>query len=132
MHKLRLTLYVLAGVYLLLSVMGMLYDNQVMNQFSLLNLITYFKVWLSLGLILLIGIMLINGSVLQKQRKEIKRLTAEESRLKAHIFDLETAHREELARLQAEEEENERKMEAFRRSLPDTDKNKPDNPETNS
>jgi hypothetical protein len=127
MHRLRIILYVLAGLYLLLSVLGMLNEDWVMNQFSLLNLITYFKVWLSVGLILLAGIILLDSSALATYRRQTRHAQAEVERMKAHVYDLEKAHRQELARLQAEDEENERKLEAFRRSLPES--NNPQEPE---
>ena len=97
-------------VYTLITIILMMQEEALYNNLNLLNLLTYFKYWMVLGLIILVGLIVTGSLYIRSLQKQYHQLEVEHAGVKAHIYDIENARRKE-------DEEAGRRIEAFRGSL---------------
>lgn len=139
MKKFRTVLVVISAIYIVLTIIFLLNDEALYNQFNLLKLIDYLQAWILVGLILLAGVIIVGSMYIKTLHQRYKKLEAEHKSVKARLFDIEEERKGEISRSKAEEEETERKLGAFNESLkkkeqkenpaPEEDKDRPAQPE---
>lgn len=113
---------VAAGIlYTIITIALMMNEDALYNNTNLTKLLDYFKYWMILGLVLLVGIMVAGSLKIRNLNKQYSKLEKEHAAVKAHLYDVEQAKK-------AEDEEAGRRIEAFRNSLDRT--NRPAGPNT--
>ena len=110
MKSARNILAVAGLVYTLLTIILMMQEEALYNNLNLLNLLTYFKYWMVVGLIILVGLIVTGSLYIRSLQKQYHQLEVEHAGVKAHVYDIENARRKE-------DEEAGRRIEAFRSSL---------------
>lgn len=115
MKNVRLILLALSLVYVVVTLLLMVNEDSLYNNLNLLNLMDYFKWWMTLGLILLVGLMVVGTLYIRSLKKHNRHLEKEYTEIKARLYDI------EQARL-AEDAEAGRRIEAFRSSLDKTNR----------
>ncbi len=105
------TILIIAGVlYTVLTIILLMNEEALYNNMNLLRLIDYFKYWMVVGLLLLIGLMIVGTLYIRGLQKQYKQLDQEHAALKARLYDIEQSKT-------LEDEEAGRRIEAFRDSL---------------
>lgn len=126
MKKLRMVLVVLSALYVLVTIIFLLKDEWLFNQFPILNLIGYLQAWIVVGLILLTGVIVAGTLYIQQLRKQHRHLEKDYNAVKARLYDIEENRKAEVVRQKTEEEETERKLDAFNQSLKERNQPRPD------
>ncbi len=119
MKKIRIVLVALSAVYVLLTIIFLLNDDSLFNNFNLLKLIDYLQAWIIVGLVLLVGVIVAGSLYIRNLKKENRQLEKDYNAVKARLYDIEEERKTEITRRQTEEEETERKLNAFNQSLKD-------------
>ena len=120
----------LSALYVLLTIIFLLNDESLFNSFNLLKLIDYLQAWIIVGLVLLIGVIIAGTLYIQQLKKQHRQLEKDYNAVKARLYDIEEERKSEIVRQQTEEEETERKLEAFNQSLKDRSQPRPDSDTT--
>lgn len=110
MKNVRTILVVAGALYTIVSIILLLNEEALYNNLNLLNLMDYFKFWLILGLILLVGLMVVGSLYIRTFKSQYRRLEQDHAAVKARLYDIEASKR-------TEDEEAGRRIEAFRDSL---------------
>ena len=110
MKNIRTILVVTGALYTVVSIILLLNEEALYNNLNLLSLMDYFKFWLVLGLILLVGLMVVGSLHIRNLQSRYHRLEQDHAGVKARLYDIEEAKR-------TEDEEAGRRIEAFRDSL---------------
>ena len=126
MKKVRLVMVALSALYVLLTIIFLLNDESLFNSFNLLKLIDYLQAWIIVGLVLLIGVIIAGTLYIQQLKKHQRQLEKDYNGVKARLYDIEEERKTEVVRQKTEEEETERKLEAFNQSLKDRSQPRPD------
>jgi hypothetical protein len=120
MKNARFILLIAGLLYTVVTIILMMQEEALYNNLNLLNLLDYFKYWMVLGLIILVGLMVTGTLYTRSLEKQNQRLQQEHAATKATLYDIEQKRLEE-------DEQAGRRIEAFRQSL---DKgNKPTGPD---
>ncbi|EMR00978.1 hypothetical protein ADICEAN_03906 [Cesiribacter andamanensis AMV16] len=85
-------------------------EESLYNNLNLLNLMDYFKMWMTLGIILMSGLLLVYMLSIRSLQGSLRRLEGEHTATKARMYDMEESRK-------AEDEQAGRRIEAFRSSL---------------
>lgn len=123
MKKIRTVLVALSGLYVLLTIIFLLNDESLFNNFNLLKLIDYLQAWILVGLVLLTAVIIAGSLYIRGLKGRYNKLEKEHNSVKGRVFEIEEERKAEIARQKAEEEETERKLEAFNSSLKGKDRN---------
>ena len=110
MKTVRTTLVVAGLLYTLITIILMMYEESLYNNLNLLNLLDYFKYWMVLGLILLVGLIVVGTLHIRNLQKQNRLLEQDHAATKARLYDI------EQARIREDEEAGKR-IQAFRQSL---------------
>ena len=122
MKKVRTILVVLSAIYIALTIIFLLNDESLFNTFNLLTLIDYLQAWMVVGLVLLAATIIVGTLYIRSLKSRYNKLEKEHDKVKGRVFEIEEERKAELARQKAEEEETERKLEAFNSSLKGRDR----------
>lgn len=117
MKKVRIVLVALSALYVLLTIIFLLNDESLFNNFNLLKLIDYLQAWILVGLVLLTAVIIAGSLYIRGLKSRYNKLEKEHNSVKGRVFEIEEERKAEIARQKAEEEETERKLEAFNSSL---------------
>lgn len=130
MKKIRIALIALSALYVVLTIIFMLNDESLFNNFNLLKLIDYLQAWIVVGLILLVAVIIAGSLYIRSIQNRYKKLEKEHNTVKSRVYEIEEERNAEKIRQQSEEEETERKLEAFNASIIDKRKDKTNPSET--
>lgn len=130
MKKVRLVLIALSALYVVLTIIFMLNDDSLFNNFNLLKLIDYLQAWIVVGLILLVAVIIIGSLYIRSIQNRYKKLEKEHNTVKSRVYEIEEERNTEKVRQQSDEEETERKLQAFNASIIDKRKDRNDRSET--
>lgn len=100
----------LSLLYVVVTVILMMNEDSLYNNLNLLKMMDYFKLWMTLGLILLVGLMVVGSLYIHNLQKHNRRLEKEYTEIKAKLYDIEQSRINE-------DEEAGRRIESFRQSL---------------
>lgn len=110
MKNIRIILVVAGILYTLITILLMINEEALYNNLNLLSLLDYFKYWMVLGLILLVGLIVVGSLYIRHLQSQYRQLEHEHAAVKARLYDIEQSK-------QVEDEEAGRRIEAFRQSL---------------
>ena len=110
MKNIRIILVVAGVLYTIFTILLMINEEALYNNLNLLSLLDYFKYWMVLGLILLVGLMVAGSLYIRYLQTQYRKLDHEHAAVKAQLYDIEQSKR-------VEDEEAGRRIEAFRQSL---------------
>lgn len=130
MKKVRLVLIALSALYVVLTIIFMLNDDSLFNNFNLLKLIDYLQAWIVVGLILLVAVIIVGSLYIRSIQNRYKKLEKEHNTVKSRVYEIEEERNTEKVRQQSDEEETERKLQAFNASIIDKRKDRNDRSET--
>lgn len=117
MKKVRTVLVVLSAIYVVLTIIFLLNDDSLFNNFNLLSLIDYLQAWIVVGLVLLTAVIVVGTLYIRSLKKRYDKLEKEHNLVKSRVYEIEEERKAEIARQKEEEEETERKLKAFNVSL---------------
>lgn len=121
MKNARFILLIAGLLYTVVTIILMMQEESLYNNLNLLNLLDYFKYWMMLGLIILVGLIVTGTLYTRSLEKQNRHLLQEHAGTKAKLYDMEQKRMEE-------DELAGRRIESFRQSL---DKGKkPQDPNT--
>jgi hypothetical protein len=110
MKTARTVLLALSLVYVVVTVILLMNEENLYNSMNLIKLMDYFKMWMILGVILLAGVLLADSLYIRSIKGALHRIEGENMATKARIYDIENARK-------TEDEQAGRRIEAFRQSL---------------
>ena len=110
MKKIFTVLAVVGLLYTLVTIILMINEEGLYNNLNLLSLLDYFKYWMVLGLLLLVGLIVVGSLYIRSLHGQHRSLDQEHAAVKARLYDIEQSK-------QVEDEEAGRRIEAFRQSL---------------
>ena len=119
MKNIRTILVVAGLLYTIITIILMMNEDALYNEINWIDLMSYYKYWMILGLVLLVSIIIVGSLKIRQQQKQYSQLEQEHAAVKAHLYDV------EQKRI-AEDEEAGKRIEAFRNSLGKT--NRPADP----
>ena len=122
MKKFRTALIVLSAIYIVLTIVFLLNNESMFNNFNLLKLIDYLQAWIIVGLVLLAGVIIVGSLYIRSLNSRYNKLEKEHNTVKGRVYDIEQERKAEIEQRRAEEEETEQKLEAFNRSIKDRDR----------
>lgn len=110
MKNIRTVLVVAGVLYTLITIILMMNEEGLYNNLNLLSLLDYFKYWMVIGLLLIIGLIVVGTLYIRSLQQRLKHLDQEHAAVKAHIYDIEQSRLKEDA-------EAGKRIQAFRQSL---------------
>lgn len=110
MKNIRTILVVAGLLYTVITIIMMVNEESLYNNLNLLSLLDYFKYWMILGLLLLVGLIVFGTLHIRSLQQRYAKLDQEHAAVKAHLYDIEQ-------RKMKEDEEAGRRIQAFRQSL---------------
>lgn len=110
MKKIRTLLVILSLLYTLITILLLVYEDALYNNLNLLDMMEYSKMWMVLGLVLLLGLIVFGSLYIRSLQNQYKLLDGEHRAVKARLYDIEASRK-------AEDEEAGRRINAFRQSL---------------
>lgn len=117
MKKVRTVLVVLSALYVVLSVIFLLNFDSIFSDFNVLKKINYLQAWIVAAIVLLTALIIAGGLYIRSLKSRYRKLEKEHNTVKGRVYEIEEERKAEIARQQAEEEDTERKLEAFNSSL---------------
>lgn len=117
MKKVRTVIVVLSTIYVVLTIIFLLNFDSLFSDFNILKKINYLQGWIVASVVLLSALIIAGGLYMRSLKSRYKKLEKEHDTVKGRVYEIEEERKAEIARQKAEEEETERKLEAFNSSL---------------
>jgi hypothetical protein len=110
MKNIRTILVVAGLLYTIVTIILMMNEEGLYNNLNLLSLLDYFKYWMVIGLVLIVGLIVAGTLYIRSLQQRLRKLEHEHAAVKAHVYDIEQARVKE-------DEEAGRRIQAFRQSI---------------